>query len=604
MILDKISSPKDLKKLNFDELNALAEEIRSFLIGKVSELGGHLASNLGVVELTLALHYFFNTPYDKIIWDVGHQSYIHKIICGRRDLFDSLRQKDGLSGFPKISESEYDTFNAGHAGTSLSLALGLALAKEQKNDDFEIVPVIGDASFANGINQEALNHLSHCGKKIIIILNDNQMSIQESIGAFSKYLNKIRTNPIYFDAKGRTKKVFSKIPLIGSLLYKITSKFSKLMKFIFVPGIYFEKLGCKYLGPFDGHDIQGLCTAFSQAKKYEKPCIVHVCTKKGKGYDMAEKAPSNFHAVSSSKKVVSGKTMTQQFGETLTGLAEKNPMIYSISPAMPVSCGLGEFIKKFPERFSDAGIAEEHAVTMAAGLAHEGFIPVVSIYSTFLQRAYDSLIEDIALANYHVVFAIDHAGVTGADGETHQGVFDISFLSHIPNMTVLAPCCNEELDLMLKYAVNNIDGPVAIRYPKGPLPYIDTHFNFAKAEVLKEGNDVTIVSYGRMLYEALIASDILMEQGVSAEVINMSTVKPFDKESVLKSVSKTGFLVTVEDNMEFGSLGEKLKADIIKAFPDEFIPHGLIDELIKAYRLDGKSIAEDILRRLQNEDKA
>ncbi len=604
MLLNNISSPDDLKKLNFDELEVLAGEIRSFLIEKVNKSGGHLASNLGVVELTLALHYSFNAPYDKIIWDVGHQSYVHKIICGRRDGFDSLRQKGGLSGFPKISESEYDTFNAGHAGTSLSLALGLALAKDINEENFEIIPVIGDSSFANGINQEALNHLSHCGKKVIIVLNDNQMSIQKSTGAFSRYLNRIRTNPIYFDAKGRTKKVFSKIPLIGSFLYKVTSKLSKLMKFIFVPGIYFEKLGCKYLGPFDGHDLEALCTAFSQAKKYEKPCIVHICTKKGKGYEKAEAEPSNFHAVSSSGKTDSGKTMTAQFGETLTKLADENKKIYSISPAMPVSCGLSEFIKKFPERFSDAGIAEEHAVTMAAGLAHEGFVPVVSIYSTFLQRAYDSLIEDIALANYHVIFAIDHAGIAGNDGETHQGVFDISFLSHIPNMTILSPSCNEELDLMLKFAVNSIEGPVAIRYPKGPLPHIDTHFNFAKAEILKEGNDVTIVSYGRMVYEALLASDILDDKGVSAEVINMSTVKPFDKDSILKSVKKTGMLVTVEDNMEFGSLGEKLGADIIKAFPDEFIPQGSINELTKAYRLDGESIAEDILRRLQNEDKA
>lgn len=608
-ILPKINCPDDLKGLSFDSLNQFAGEVREFLIEKVSKTGGHLSSNLGVVELTIALHRTFNAPRDKIIWDVGHQSYVHKIICGRRDRFDTLRQYGGLSGFPKPAESIYDTFETGHSSTALSAALGFAAARDLNDEKYHVVAVVGDASFTGGLSMEAFNHISHCKKKVILVLNDNQMSIGKNTGAFARYLNRIRTSPSYYSAKREAREMLDRIPLVGKNITYMVHRAKTYLKYFIAPGIVFEELGYKYIGPVDGHNIRLLCDTLSDAKNADVPVIVHVCTKKGKGYKSAEDKPSFYHAIAA-KKTSSSKreTFGERFGATMVDLARENAKLVAVAPSMAESCGLSRFIKEYPGRFFDTGIAEAHSVTFAAGLAAAGFTPVVSVYSSFLQRAYDSLLHDVALANRHVVLAVDRAGVVGEDGETHQGIFDLSYLSHIPNMSILAPASCEELEKMLIYAVNEHRGPIAIRYPKGGSSApAGAGFVFGRADVLTKGRHVTIAAVGNMVQTALEAAKILTAKGITAEVVNLRTIKPLDEKTLLESAKKTGLLITLEDNTIYGGVGSMVAMlfagipDIrirACAYPDTFVPHGTMEQLREKYGLCPHSLAADIEKLL------
>lgn len=611
-ILSLIDSPEDLKELDLNSLKQLSGEIREFLIKNVLKTGGHLASNLGVVELTIALHKVFSAPHDDIVWDVGHQSYVHKIICGRRNKFSSLRQMGGLSGFPKPSESEYDTFETGHSGTSLSVALGFACSADLEGENKEVIAVIGDASFSGGLPMEAMNCISQFKKKVIIILNDNQMSIDKNRGAFARYLNRVRTKPSYYNAKRETTEFLDKLPIFGKGLKKIVKRAKGYLKYMLTPGVVFEQLGYKYLGPIDGHDIKLLCDTFEEAKKTGQSVVVHVCTTKGKGYEEAEKAPSLFHGVSAGGG--GGKSFTTQFGESILAIAEKNEKVISICPSMVASCGLQKFRDKYKERLFDTGIAEGHAVTFAAGMAQKGFVPVVSVYSSFLQRAYDSVLHDIALGKRHVVLSVDRAGIVGEDGETHQGIYDISFLSHIPGMAVLAPCDNEMLHQMLTYATCEHHGPIAIRFPKGtPERSFGGKFEFGKAEKIKEGSKVTLAALGSMVSHAMGCAEILENDGIDAEVIDIRCAAPVDFEKIFESARKTGVLITIEDNILSGGVGESIAAKaatmgetfkvITKAFPDKFISAGKRGELFELYRLSAKTLAEDI-KVILNETKA
>jgi len=610
-LLDKVNSPADIKSMSMDSLNVLSGDIREFLIDKISVTGGHLASNLGVVELTLALHRTFNTPEDKIVWDVGHQAYVHKILTGRKDKFDTIRKKGGISGFPKTSESKYDAFDTGHSGTSLSVALGLAVSRDLANEKHEVIAVVGDAAFGGGMSFEALNHISHSGKKVIIVLNDNQMSIGKATGSISKYLNKIRTNEKYYSLKRETKEFFDKIPLVGKPVSKGLKRIKGLLKYAVTPGVVFEQLGYKYLGPVDGHNIELLCKTFEEAKRTSNACVVHVTTIKGKGYSEAEEHPTEYHAISGNKKKSSAVTFSEAFGNTLTELANEDKKLVAISPSMASSSGLGDFMQQYPDRFYDTGIAEAHAATFAAGIEAGGQTPVLGVYSTFLQRAYDSLVHDIALCNRHVVLAIDRAGVVGEDGETHQGVFDLSYLMHIPNMSVLAPADTDELEQMITYAVKDHKGPIAIRYPRGSAPAIEHNsFEFGKAETVKKGDKLTIVAVGKMLHTALETAEILEKEGISAEVINVRSVKPFDSESIISSIKKTGMVVTMEDNLISGGFGNTLAAYmaqmqinvpvVVKGFPQEFISHAAVTEIMKDYKLDAESVAQEVKKIYEN----
>ena len=599
-ILSSISGPEDLKKLDTASLNQLSGEIREFLIENVLKTGGHLASNLGVIELTCALYKVFDAPRDKIIWDVGHQCYTHKIICGRRDKFDTLRTFGGVSGFPKRAESEYDIFETGHSGTSLSVALGFASARDLNRENYHVTAVIGDAAFSGGMPMEAINNISQSKKKLIIVLNDNQMSIGKNMGAFARYLNRVRTKPAYYNAKRETEQVLDKIPLLGGGLKKVIRKIKGYLKFMITPGVVFEQLGYKYLGPVDGHNIEELCSALEEAKKARGPVIVHICTVKGKGYKKAEDEPHLYHGVSASSG--GGKSFTKQFGETICDLAENDKSIVCVCPSMVDSCGLGEFAKKYKDRIFDVGIAEEHAVTFAAGLAESGLTPVVAIYSSFLQRAYDSVWHDVALGCRHVVFAIDRAGIVGADGETHQGIYDISYLSTIPNMTILAPCDLASLDQMMRYAILEHKGPIAVRYPKGSVENIcGAPFEPLKACVLREGNDITIAALGSMVSKALETAEILEKENISAEVIDLRCAHPLDFDTVKNSINKTKRIITLEDNEKSGGIGEKLGAYMTAngieayfdsaSFPDAYIPAGSQKELFDFYGLSPEKIA-------------
>lgn len=609
-LLETISSPSDVKALDEKVLDRLCAEIRAFLIEKVTKNGGHLASNLGVVELTVALHRVFSVPEDTIVWDVGHQAYVHKILTGRRDRFDSLRKLGGLSGFPKAAESPCDTFDTGHSSTAISAALGYAAARDIAKKSGDVIAVVGDAAFSGGLSMEALNHIAHCQSKVIIVLNDNQMSIDHVVGGFSQYLNKIRTRSSYYTVKRETTELLSKVPLLGRPSIAAIQKLKRLLKYAITPGVVFEHLGCKYLGPCDGHNIRQLCDTFLEAQKLDEPVVVHVLTKKGKGYAPAEENPSRYHAVS--PQSVQAESFSAHFGKTILELADKNERIVAVSPSTPTSCGLGTFMEKFPTRFFDTGIAEAHAVTFSAGLAKGGFVPVVSVYSSFLQRAYDSILHDIALSNLHVVFAVDRAGLVGADGETHQGIFDISFLMHIPNISILAPADFYTLDEMLAYAVNTHQGPIALRYPRGSVDMSTQSappFVYGKAAVLKSGAHVTLAALGRMTHIALACATILEEKGIDAEVIDIRTAKPLDFETVFASAEKTKHLITIEDNTLPGGIGDAISVEgmrrsyrgkiCIKAFPDTFIEQGTVEELMHIYKMDAAHIAEDTERILK-----
>jgi 1-deoxy-D-xylulose-5-phosphate synthase len=610
-LLDSINLPEDIKHLNVDELNSLCRELREYILENVSKTGGHLASNLGVVELTVALHRVFNTPYDKIIWDVGHQTYTHKILTGRKNKMSSLRQLNGISGFPKRNESVFDVFDTGHSSTSVSAAIGMARARDLNKEDYEIVAVIGDGALTGGMAFEAINDAGRSNTKLLIILNDNEMSISKNVGGLSRYLSRIRTTKGYLSTKRDVEKILNKIP-VGKQIKSFLKRAKDGIKQIVVPGMLFEELGLTYMGPIDGHNIHKIIESLERAKNIEGPLLMHVITKKGKGYKFAEERPNEFHGVSAFnietgealKK--SSQSYSDYFGMKMCELAEKNENVVAITAAMTDGTGLRDFAEKFPNRIYDAGIAEQHAVTMAAGLAASGVIPVVAIYSSFLQRAYDQIIHDVALQNLHVVFAVDRAGLVGNDGETHQGVFDEGFLNLIPNMTVLSPADYREFGNMMEFALS-YNGPVAIRYPRGSMnEYIknsEQSIVFGKGYIVEEGNDITIAAAGKMVKTAMETREILKSKNIDAEVLNLRFIKPFDKELILKSVNKTKSLVIIDEAAVFASYAVNIynilpkNVDVlVKTLPDEFIKQGSIEELLKENKLDADSIAAEIIK--------
>lgn len=615
-ILKKINGPEDLKKLNVSEKQVLAEEIRKEILEVVSKNGGHLASNLGVVELTIALHSVFNTPDDKIIWDVGHQCYTHKILTGRKEQFSTLRKLNGIAGFPKVCESEYDTFNTGHSSTSISVATGMARAKKLMGDDqTKVIAVIGDGSMTGGMALEALNDAGSSKTNIIVILNDNEMSISKNVGGIPLFLSKLRGRKFYSKSNERVKKFMLQVPVIGNPTVKIVQKIKDAIKQILLPNMFFEDIGFTYLGPVDGHNIDKLESILETSKKISGPVLVHVITKKGKGYKFAEETPENFHGVSSfdlktgEKIKKSGKDYSKVFGEKLVELAEKNEKIVAVTAAMKDGTGLKSFSEKFPDRFFDVGIAEQHAIGMIAGMAKEGLKPVLAIYSSFLQRGYDQLVHDIALQKLPVVICIDRAGIVGNDGETHHGIFDLSFLSSIPNLTVMAPKDFEELKNMLEFAVN-FDGPILIRYPRGGENHKFTRklsIKLGKAELIRQGKDITIIGIGKTVGKAVEVAELLKKQNINSEVINARFLKPLDEKFIVKSIKKTGRVATIEDNTLKGGLGSSVIELVNKSnlqnikvetfgYDDCFVPHGGTEELEKIYKQDVESIAEQLAK--------
>lgn len=610
-LLDNINTPEDFKHFNTDELKILCKELREYILENVSKTGGHLASNLGVVELTVALHKVFNTPYDKIIWDVGHQTYAHKILTGRKNEMPSLRQYKGLSGFPKRNESIYDVFDTGHSSTSLSAAMGMARARDLKKENHEIIAVIGDGALTGGMALEALNDAGRSNTKLLIILNDNEMSISKNVGGISRYLSRIRTTRGYLSTKKDVEKLLSRIP-VGKQIKSVLKRAKDGIKQIVVPGMLFEELGLTYMGPVDGHNISEIIEHLETARNLEGPILMHVITKKGKGYRFAEERPDEFHGVSSfnidtgEALKSSSESFSDYFGLKMCEIAEENENVAAITAAMTDGTGLKTFAEKFPNRIFDAGIAEQHAVTMAAGLAVRGIVPVVAIYSSFLQRAYDQIIHDVALQNLHVIFAVDRAGLVGNDGETHQGVFDEGFLTMIPNMTVLAPADYREFGNMLDFAVS-FEGPVAIRYPRGSMNknIKDSHrsIDLGKGYIVEEGEDITIATAGKMVETALKIREILKENNINAEVINLRFIKPFDRELILRSVNKTKSLVIIDEAPIYASYAANIMSilpknveALLKALPDKFIKQGSIDELLRENKLDADSIAADIIK--------
>jgi 1-deoxy-D-xylulose-5-phosphate synthase len=613
-LLEHIASPDDLKKLGTQELEDLAQEIRTFILENVALTGGHLASNLGVVEMTLALHYVFNSPADKIIWDVGHQSYIHKILTSRRNQFNTLRKYGGLSGFPKRKESIHDIFETGHSSTSISAALGIAKARDLRKEEYDVIAVIGDGALTGGMAMEALNDAGRLNSKLTIILNDNEMSIAPNVGALAAYLSKIRSNPRYKWFKREVEQILRKIPLIGDWTATKIEKLKNSFKYFLVPGVLFEELGYTYIGPVDGHDLPKLISILSRVKQINGPALVHVVTQKGKGYPFTESDPSYYHGVSpininnGKDEKIKHVSFSKSFGEHLTKLAYTNSEIVAITAAMPDGTGLSYFHKEHPSRFFDVGIAEQHAVTFAAGLAINGMRPVVAIYSTFLQRAYDQIIHDVCRQNLPVIFAIDRAGLVGEDGDTHQGIFDISYLRHIPNLTFMAPKNTMELNYMLEYALQ-LNEPVAIRYPKSSSENAEDLQSFPlhslEWETLIEGKDIAIFAVGSMVEIALQTASLLIRQGFNPTVINARIIKPIDYKILNQLISTHSLLwVTMEDNLVEGGFGSSINEYAIQknisvkikniGIPNIFVDHGTIRELREALQLDPLSIAMQI----------
>lgn len=603
-ILDKVDNPEDLRKLNIKEKEQLATEIRKKVINTVSVTGGHLASNLGVTELTIALHSVFNTPKDKIVWDVGHQTYVHKILTGRKDKLDTLRQLGGISGFPKIKESEYDSFDTGHSSTSISVALGMARARDIKKEDNNVIAVIGDGALTGGMALEALNDAGNSKTKLIVVLNDNEMSISKNVGGISQFLTKMRTRKFYKKSNNSIRKALEKAPKIGTPIIRLARRVKYSLKQLFLPNMFFEDLGFKYLGPVDGHDIERIEWILKLAKKEQDPVLVHVITKKGKGYKPAEENPDKFHATGSFE-IETGKPKKEKkkdysavFGEKLVELAKNNEKIVAITAAMTDGTGLKQFKEKYPDRFFDVGIAEQHAISLAAGMAKEGLKPVVPIYSSFYQRAYDQVIHDICIENMPVVMCVDRAGVVGNDGETHQGLLDLAFFNIVPNLKVMAPKDFEELEQMLEYAIT-LNSPVVIRYPRGgenEKVKFEKHEEIieGKAEILKEGKDVSIIAIGKMVAKGMEIAEKLEKQGKSVELINARFLKPFDKEKIIETITKTKNVITIEDASIIGGLGTKVKEIIAEnklqnvelkcyAYPDKFIEAGNVSELEEKY---------------------
>lgn len=616
-LLDKIKSPDDLKKINTNDLPELCREIREFLIDSVSKTGGHLASNLGIVELTVALHTVFNVPEDKIIFDVGHQSYVHKILTGRRDKFDTLRQFNGMSGFPKRSESDADAFNTGHSSTSISAALGIARGRDLAGDNYNVIAVFGDGALTGGMMYEAMNDAGHSKTPLILILNDNAMSISKNVGAVASHLRSLRTSSFYFKSKHIVEGLLNKIPVAGRAIAKLIRIIKRGIRRMVIPTTMFDDLGFTYMGPVDGHDLNSLISVLEYSKAENKPVFIHIQTKKGKGYTPAENNPQKFHGISAFDAATGetkkgSETYSDRFGTTLLELARKNDKVVAITGAMPNGTGISEFPKRFKNRFFDVGIAEQHGVTLAAGLAAAGYIPVIPLYSSFLQRAYDQTLHDVCLQNLHVVFPIDRAGIVGADGETHQGIYDISYLSHMPNMSILSPSTFLEFDKMLGYAVNEHNGPIAIRYPRGSVQaqIIGGDFKFGQAVTIASGRDISIIAAGRMVKRAQETAELLNKHHISCEILALPTIKPLDEAAVLAAAMKTKRVVTIEDNVKIGGIGSMIAVLLsekevnaklkIHAFPDTPITHGSIDELDKLYGLDAKSIADGILKEMDS----
>ncbi len=639
-LLDGINSPQDLKRLSADKLPVLAQEIRDTIINTVSCSGGHLASSLGAVELIIGIHYCLNAPEDIIIWDVGHQAYAHKILTGRKDRFATLRKAGGLSGFPNKYESEYDVFTTGHGSTSISTALGMAAARDLAQKSYKVVAVIGDASLGGGMALEALNHAGHLHKNILVILNDNEMSISKSVGALSKYLNRIITAPAYNKIRKDVENLLTRVPRFGFRVIRSARRLEEGLKNLLVPGMIFEELGFRYFGPINGNDTSMVIKTLKNIINLNEPILLHVVTKKGKGYCYAEKGPEKFHGVSSfdvdtgEKAAVVNKDgecvkpeegFTKAFGNKIIEIAKDDKRIVAITAAMPEGTGLDKFASLFPDRFFDVGMAEQHAIGFAAGLARAGFKPVAAIYSTFLQRSYDQIFHDVCLQNLNVVLMLDRAGLVGEDGPTHHGVFDISYIRNLPNIVFMAPKDEEELKNMFSWAVSYDKGPVAIRYPRGvsyrrilfervrQSSMVDesrTPISLGKAELLKQGKDATIVSVGYMSNIALEAASFLTKEGMDCEVINARFIKPIDIESIKESILKTGRLFTIEEGASSGGFGsavleliiDKVKKDIIIkniALPDKFIEHGDRQALLDKYGLSSKKIAEAIRKEWQ-----
>jgi len=625
MFLERIRFPQDLKALPRTDLPQLVEEIREKIVQTVSCCGGHLSSNLGVVELTVALHYLFDAPEDKIVWDVGHQSYAHKILTGRLSQLPTLRQEGGLAGFPKREESPYDTFNAGHASTAISAALGMAVARDLRSEKHRVIAVVGDGSLTGGLSWEGLNQSGHLKRDLIVVLNDNEMSISPNVGALSAYLNRLITGNFLLKMKQDVKDLMGQIPQIGSPMVRWASRIEELLKGLVAPGLVFEELGFKYFGPIEGNNLNHLLETLEGVKKLKGPVLFHVLTRKGKGYPPAEKNPSLFHSpppfeVASGRflQAESPPTYTQAFSQALILLAQEDDRIVGITAAMAEGTGLDRFSRLFPSRFFDVGIAEQHAVTFAGGLACSGFLPVVAIYSTFLQRAYDQLLHDICLQNLHVVFAVDRAGIVGSDGPTHSGIYDLSYLRHLPHMVVAAPKDENELRHLLKTAISH-PGPFAIRYPRGPGRGVPADqelkcLEIGKAEVLEEGEDIVLLAIGSMVYPALQAAQCLREkEGIKAAVVNARFLKPLDLTLIEALAKKTGRMLTVEENVLPGGFGSAVLESLADlkvlpggiqiermGLPDAIIRQGKMQEVRARYGLSADSIATKALQMTRN----
>ncbi len=618
-LLDNIKEPNDIKQFEEDQWDALASEIRKFLLQHISKTGGHLASNLGCVELTMALHLVLNFPNDKLIWDVGHQSYTHKILTGRKDGFDTLRQLGGMSGFPKSAESETDAFDTGHSSTSISAAIGMAKASELKRKKSTVVAVVGDGSFTGGLTYEALNNLARLKSSCMIVLNDNDMSIDENVGGMSNYLNKIRVGQAYNDVKYGVEKGLMQIPGIGEGIAKAVKRGKDSIKELLVPGMFFEDLGITYIGPIDGHNIGQMVDTFESAIRLNRPVVVHVKTIKGKGYYYSEKYPKHFHGVEpfdlKTGKGLQKKnkmTYTDIFGRKILELGEKYPNLVTITAAMASGTGLEKFANVYPSRFFDVGIAEQHAVTFAAGLAKGEMIPVVAVYSSFLQRAYDQVLHDVCLQKLHVIFAIDRSGLVGQDGSTHQGIFDISYLNHIPGMTIIAPKNRYELTKSLEYAME-FDGPIAIKYSRGAAFYglrdQMEPIEQGKSELLFSGKKVALVAVGNMVEEAYEVYKSLEEQGISITLVNARFVKPLDENMLRELAGDHQTIITLEENVYQGGFGQAVSAFYMRegitdicvkniAIEDTFVEHGKVEELRKLLKIDAEHVLQIVKESL------
>lgn len=613
-ILSGLNTPEDLKKLSTKEKIKLSEELRERILEIVSKTGGHLASNLGIVELTIALHSVFDMPKDKMIWDVGHQTYVHKILTGRNEVMNTLRQNEGISGFPKTTESEYDSFDTGHSSTSISVALGMARARDVLGKKGHVIAIIGDGALTGGMALEALNDAGSSNTNLIVVLNDNEMSISKNVGGVPILLSKMRTKRLYANSNKHIKNFAKKIPYLGEAIIKSVRRLKHGIKQLIIPNMYFEDIGFTYLGPVDGHNIEKIEALLSQAKELQGPILIHAITKKGKGYKPAEENPDKFHGTSSfnietgEKLSPSKKDYSKVFGEKLIKLASKDYRIVAITAAMKDGTGLKKFAEVFPNRIFDVGIAEQHALGMVAGMAKMGLKPVIPLYSSFLQRGYDQLIHDICMQSLPVVIGIDRAGIVGNDGETHQGVFDLSFLSTIPNMCIMAPKNFKELENMMEFALNE-NTPICIRYPRGGESEYKIEENskieMGKAEILLEGNDATIIAIGKMVSKAMAVANALKKENINIEVINARFLKPFDEETILESIVKTKKVITLEDNIEFAGLGTAVAELIVKksltdiklekiAYPLEYIKQATVGELENKYHTDTNSILNTV----------